>query len=170
MMAAANGIAARARAFAALPTQRAAGLLGLAAACLLAACGGGGGGATPDGSCASADGVRMPGAGNVVSLTVRNDGAQPRRVTLTGRVSFSGTGSGAAGGYSTLLVTDGQSPVQVGQVQAAAGGAAQGAQDLSVDVILPAGSVATWHLAHAPLPAPYSWASMVFGVADLCAK
>ena len=167
MMATDHGIAARACAFAAHSNITRTALASLAAA-LLTACGGGGSSA-PDDGCVRADGVQLPGAGNVLSLAVRNDTAQPQRVALAGRVSFDGM-AGAGGGISTLVLTDGQSPVMVGQLRAEPGRTAQGAQDIGTDILLPAGAVATWHLAHAPLPAPYGWTALTFGTAELCVR
>lgn len=168
MMATNHGIAARACAFAALPNITRATLASLAAA-MLTACGGGGSSSAASDGCVRADGVQLAGAGNLLSLTVRNDTTAPRRVALDGRVSFSGR-AGAGGGSSMLVLTDGQSPVFVGQLQAGPGGTAEGAQDLAVDIVLPAGAVVTWHLAHAPLPAPYGWVALTFGAAELCAR
>ena len=167
-MATAHGIAARARAYAALPNITRTALASLAAAALTACGGGGSTDAAADG-CARADGLQLAGAGNLLSLTVRNDTAQPRRIALAGRVSFSGR-AGSGGGSSALVLTDGQSPVLVGQLQADPGATAQGAQDVAADIVLTAGAVATWHLAHAPLPAPYGWVALTFGAAELCAR
>lgn len=174
MMATADGIAARARAFAANPHpfRRPTGALLIASAALLAACGGGGSTeAAADDGCSTASAVRLAGPGNILSLQLVNASTAPRRLTLTGRVTFDGKAvDTAAGGHSALIVTDGQSPVQVGTVQAAQGGRAQGAADIAVDVVVPAGANVTWHLAHAPLPAPYGWQAMAFGAAEICAR
>lgn len=169
MMATADGIAARQRAFAAL-LRHTCTTLALTAATLLAACGGGGGpGSNPADGCVRNDGAQLAGPGNLLSLTIRNDTTAPRRVQLAGRVAFDGAAGGAAGAYSTLTLTDGQSPVQAGVLRAAAGGRAQGALDIGADVLLQPGAVATWHLAHAPLPAPYGWRAMLWNKAELCA-
>lgn len=143
----------------------------LALAAALCGCGGGGSGSdAAQTACASVDVVSMAGAGNLLSITISNPDVAPRRFTLHGQVRFSGQASGTAGGYSTLLLTDGQSPVDGGAIQALAAGQAQGLLLVSTNVHLQAGASATWHLAHAPLPAPYGWSSMRFTSVELCAE
>lgn len=143
----------------------------LALAALLPGCGGGGTtGYSPHPGCTGADAVSLAGAGNVLSITVTNTDVLQRRFTVHGQVRFSGQANGASGGYSTMVLTDGQSPVAVGTIQAQAGAMAQGMLPVSATLYLAAGQSATWHLAHAPLPAPYGWSTMRFTSVELCAE
>lgn len=137
---------------------------------LLTACGGGSG--TPDApreGCAAVNVVSMPGAGNLLSITFSNRGAAARSFTLQGQLRFAGQAS-TGGASSTLVLTDGLSPVYAGGIAAAAGAEAHGLQPLAATVLLQPGQSATWHLTHAPLPAPYSWSSMRFSDLELCAQ
>lgn len=169
MMATADGIAVRARALAIKPQtfRRPLGVLTLACAALLSACGGGDS-PPDDASCAKFNSADVPGAGSVAGVTLRNPSGSPRSFTITGAMSFSGVAIGSAGGYSNVLLTDGQSPVFIGTIKAS--GAASGELPFSVDVLLQAGSSAVWRIAHAPLPAPYGWAAMRFSNVELCVR
>lgn len=144
----------------------------IACTALLTACGGGGGEdqPQPQAGCKASAAVTLPGAGSIATVRLDNQSAEPRRYTISGHVGFSGQASGQSGGYSTLVLADGQSPVAVGTIKAEAAGAATGTQPFSTDVVVAPGAAATWALAHAPLPAPYGWASMRFSAIELCVR
>jgi len=172
MMATADLTAGRgiARALQSLPTRPLRACAFLAAAALLTACGGGGG--SPDApreGCATAASVGLPGAGNLLSITISNTGAAARSYSLHGQLRFSGQ-AGPAGGHSMLVLTDGQSPVYAGTIQAVADAQAQGLQPVVAAVLLQPGQSATWNLAHAPYPAPLGWKAMQFTGLELCAE
>lgn len=172
MMATADLTAGRgiARALHSLPNRSLLACASLAAAVLLAACGGGSGAAEAARSgCAAADSVDMRGAGNLLSITISNTGATARSYNLHGQLRFSGQ-AGPAGGQSMLVLTDGQSPVYAGTIQAAADAQAQGLQPIAAAVLLQPGQAATWNLAHAPYPAPLGWKAMQFTAIELCAE
>lgn len=140
----------------------------------LVGCGGGGdGGASPaDGCVAQAQALQLPGVGEIVALQLHNPGTRPLQLDLQGEVRFTGQAGAAAaqGGYSTLVLADGQSPVGVGELQAAAGQGAAGRVPFTVRVVVPAGASPTWRLVHQPLPAPYGWDAMQFSGGQICAR
>lgn len=111
----------------------------------------------------------MPGAGNLLSIAISNTGAAARSYSLHGQLRFSGR-AGQAGGHSMIVLTDGQSPVYVGTIQATANAQAQGLQPIATAVLLQAGQSATWRLAHAPYPAPLEWKDMQFTELEICAE
>ena len=110
----------------------------------------------------SAGPIALPGAGNIKSLSVTNADTVQRQVIIHGTLSYAGTASGASGGYSNLLVTEGGSPVGVAIFSVGAGGTVEGNRSFSVTFLINAGATVTYHIAHAPLPPPYSWSAMNF--------
>lgn len=110
----------------------------------------------------SAGPVSLPGAGTIKSLSVTNADTVQRQVIIHGTLSYAGTASGASGGYSNLVVTEGSSPVGVAIIKVGAGGTVEGNRSFSVTFLINAGATVTYQIAHAPLPSPYGWSAMSF--------
>lgn len=117
--------------------------------------------------------ILMPKAGRLLEVSITNNSPDRRYYTLSGFIDYvavAGGIQGVYGGSSSVVLTDGQSPVSVADIRAEPNQASDGRQDFTVVVAVNGGETSRWMLSHAPLPAPYSWASMRFSAAKLCAS
>lgn len=105
--------------------------------------------------------VSLPGAGNIASYTINNPDSVQRKVIVHCTLTYSGTASGASGGYSNIGITDGSSPVGTAIIQALPAASVSGSLAFSVTFLAPPG-LTYYSVFHQPLPAPFGWGSMAF--------